>query len=224
MYYLITDQDNKTFRDVIWGENVSHEEDNSNYQFYVYKNLETAKYMYPSYEGTKNPKFWQVESEDLTSSPDDFRLRFRKITTIKEEVVELPSNSKRIIFGILCAMNLVLNPLFRDWAINYLEGTDTTKETAHKISQEITSQIATDIPVEHEYICCVHAVLASVMLEDAALFAANAAHRAYHDSVDWTEYEEENRAEITNLPPIDLEQMAIIANTVPAIDIAQMLK
>lgn len=112
-------------------------------------------------------------------------------------------------------MNLVLNPLFREWALKYLKGEDQTKETAHTMNEMLTTQFAksqrgTKIPKEHQYIDCCYAVLASVMLDDPALFAANAAHKAYHDSLEFTE-------------PLDLEQTAQIVNALTASDIASLL-
>lgn len=209
MFYLITDQDNKTWRDIQWGENVAHEEENFNYHFIVYNAPQVATYMYPCYEGIKNPKLWLAAGENMTRD-EGFRSQFAKLTTTKEFVVSLPTDEQRITFGILCAMNLVLNPIFRDWALKYLKGDDQTKATAHSVNEKLIAQLTQDVPKQHEYIACTHAVLASVMLDDPSLFAANAAHRAYHDSTELVE-------------PLNLEQTAQIVNMLPAAEIASIL-
>lgn len=210
MFYLLVDQDNKTWRDTQWGENITHEEENDNYHFVVYNSPQAACYMYPCYEGTRNPKIWTATGENLNRD-DGFRSKFAKLTTISELPITLPTNEQRITFGILCAMNLVLNPLFRDWALAYLKGDDQTKETAHEVNSQLVAQQGTGIPEEYEYIDCCHAVLASVMLDDPALFAANAAHRAYHDSFE------------LNIP-LSLEEVAQIVDVVSMKDIATLLE
>ena len=209
MFYLITDQDNKTWRDIQWGDNVTHEEENSNYHFVVYNSPQVACYMYPCYEGTKNPKLWTAAGEHLTRD-EGLRSKFAKLTTVNELPITLPTIEQRVTFGILCAMNLVLNPLFREWALKYLRGEDQTKESAHTVNEKLIAQLGTTVPREHEYTACCHAVLASVMLDDPALFAANAAHRAYHDSLELAE-------------PLSLEQTAQIVKMVSAVDIANLL-
>lgn len=165
--------------------------------------------MYPCYEGTKNPKLWTAAGEHLTRD-DGFRSKFAKLTIVNEFPITLPTNDQRITFGILCAMNLVLNPLFRAWALKYLRGEDCTKESAHAVNEKLIAQLGTSVPREHEYTDCCHAVLASVMLDDPAVFAANAAHRAYHDSLELPE-------------ALNLEQTAQIVNVVSASDIASLL-
>ena len=209
MFYLITDQENKSWRDIQWGENVTHEEENSNYHFSVYHSPQVACYMYPCYEGIKNPKLW-IASGENPNRDEGLRSKFSKLTTIKEFVVSLPTDDQRITFGILCAMNLVVNPLFRNWAKAYLLGEDQTKETAQKVSNQLVTQIGEPMPVEYEYVSCTHAVLASVLLDDPALFAANAAHRAYYDSLELPE-------------ALNLDQVAQITNMLPGNEIATIL-
>lgn len=209
MFYLITDQENKTWRDIQWGENVTHEEENFNYHFWVYNSPQVAAYMYPCYEGTKNPKLWTAAGQHCTRD-DKIRTLFSRLTSVKQLPMTFPTDEQRINFGILCAMNLVLNPLFRDWALKYLRGEDQTKETAKVVEEKLVAQMGTPVPRSHEYIGCTFAVLASVMLDDPALFAANAAHRAYHDSLELTE-------------PLNLDQTAQIVNMLPAAEIANLL-
>jgi hypothetical protein len=207
MFYLITDQDNKTWRNIQWGENITHEEENSNYHFIVYNSPLVASYMNPCYEGIKNPKLWTANAENL-SRDDGFRSKFAKLTTISEHQIELPTNEQRINFGILCALNVAKYQPFNDWAFKYLRGEDQSKESAQKLNDELIAKL--DAEAEEDYTACCFAVLASVTLEDS-VFAANAAHRAYHDSLDFAE-------------PINLDQVAQITNMVSAKDIANLLE
>lgn len=159
--------------------------------------------------GNQESETLDCGGEHLTRD-EGFRSKFAKLTTVNELPITLPTTEQRVTFGILCAMNLVLNPVFREWAIKYLRGEDQTKESAHAVNEKLIAQMGTPVPREHEYVSCCHAVLASVMLDDPALFAANAAHRAYHDSLDLAE-------------ALSLEQTAQIVNMVSAVDIANLL-
>lgn len=213
MFYLITDENNKTWRDIQWGENVTHEEENPNYHFVVYNSPQVARYMYPCYEGIKNPKIWIASGENpnairgFPQKLDGFRSNFSKLTTISEFSVELPTNEQRINFAILCAMNVAQYNPFTDWALKYLRGEDQTKESAQNLNDKLIAKL--DVEAPEDYTDCCFAVLAYVTLGDP-VFAANAAHRAYHDS---TEFEE----------PLNLDQMAQIANMISAEDIAALL-
>ena len=208
MFYLITDQENKTWGDVQWGENISHEQENDNYHFVVFNSPETARYLYPSCEGTKNPKIWNASGENMSRN-DGFRTRFAKLTTISELAFSLPTNEQRINFGILCALNVMLYEPFKTWALKYLRGEDQTKESAQAMNDEILAKIDSSDPKE-DYSDSCFAVLASVMLDEPAIFSANAAHRAYHDSLEC-------------IQPLNLEQIAEIVNMMSAKDIAELL-
>lgn len=225
MIYL-TNQDNTDWKGTLWGENITHTEENPNYQFMAYKSLDVAAYMYPCYEGIKEPKFWECTGEGETPY-EILRGRFKKLTTLKEvhlmefetfnaetnelKINKFPTNEQRITFGILCSLNLVLNPIFREWAVKYLNGTDPTKQSAQDCSEKLSESVLDEkTPPEHQYITCALAALGSVMLDDPALFAANAAHRAFHDSLELTE-------------PLNLEQTAMIVNMMPRSEIVQIL-
>lgn len=209
MYYLITDQDNKTWRDIQWGEGVTNEDENINYHFAVYHGPQTASYMYPCYDGIKEPKLWLAAGRGLSKN-EGLRSYYQQLTTTKEFAITWPTQEQRITFGILCAMNLVMHPDFREWAKKYLKGEDQSKESAHALNEKLLKEMGTNLPKEREYIACCHAVLSSVLLQDPALFAANAGHRAYHDSLELTQ-------------PLNLEQTAQIVNMLPAADIASIL-
>lgn len=208
MFYLITDQENKTWGDVQWGENITNEQENENYYFVVYNSPETARYMFPSCEGIKNPKIWKCTGDNITKT-EGFRTRFSKLTTIEELPFSLPTNEQKINFGILSSLNVVLYQPFKDWALDYLKGENTTKEIAQAMNARILARIDASDPRE-EFTDSCFAVLASVMLDDPDLFSANAAYRAYHDS---TELEK----------PLDLEQIAEIVNNMSAKEIAELL-
>lgn len=248
MFYLITNQENHSWRNILWQENTTNEDDNPNYYFSVYKSLQVAKYMYPAYEGyligKEGPKIWEAHAENPTQE-DGIRAKFPKLTTIKELTLNLPTKEQRITFGILCSLNLVQNPIYREWAINYLleidQSKETTQETIDELQNEEEKKKALEKleeikkkslekveevrkavwddrvmeegvyaePDEMDRDSCTHAVFASILI-DPVCFSANAAHRAYHDSLSFKE-------------ELNLQQIAEIVDMLPPKDIAEML-
>lgn len=204
----MTNQNNQTWRNIQWGENITNQEDNPNFHFKCYDDLSIATYMYPAYEGYENPHIWEAIGEGESRSQTGFCNKYAKLTTLKEIQYQNPTIEQRITLAILCSLNLVLNPLFRKWGIDYLRKIDQTPETAHKLSEELTKQ--ENLPLEHQYIDCTFATLAAVMLSEKEQFAANAIHRAYFDGIDLEQ-------------PLDLTQMADIVNSLEPEQIADFL-
>lgn len=216
MLYLVTDQENKTWRNILWGGNITHEESNSNYHFAAYNSPLVASFMYPTYDGIAYnpavpPKIWEAIGEGESHDQGGFRNKYAKLTTTVEVAFQNPTIDQRMNFALLCAMSLILNPIFRTWAINYLRGTDQTKETAHVVSEALSDQATQeDLPPGHEYYDCAFPALAAVMLNEPAEFCANTAHRAYFDALD------------RNIP-LDLDHMARIACMIAGPEIAMVL-
>ena len=208
MYYLITNQNDMTWRDRLWGPDVTHEVTNFNYYFEVYDHIPTALFMQPAYEDIKNPKIWEcsIDNPNKTS----FITMAPKVTTHK--TVDFPEITKqqRITFAILCCLQIVQNPIFREWALNYLNSIDTSEESAKKTQEKLMAQMGSEeIPEEHDYISCAHACLEAVFKDDVQNAAANSAHRAFYDS--------------PHQDRINLQQLAEIALTVSPKDIAELL-
>ena len=212
MFYLITDQDNKSWREVQWAENVTHEEENPNYHFTVYNSPQTAVYMYPSYERTIiNPKLWECSATNPSRS-EGFRSKFPKLTSLREFNIAMPTNEQRITFSILCCLNTVTNPFFKEWSIKYLKGEDQTPESAFKMNEKLLSYLDTTWAgtPSHEYTNCCHAILTAIAINEPLILPASAAQRAYYDSLEFTQ-------------ELNLEQTAQIVNIMPAAEIAALL-
>ena len=205
MPYLVTDQKDQSWRGVQWGPNISHEETNPNHYFGVYKDLNTALFMYPYHEDITEPKFWSISE---SSDPKQYRSEIPKATTLEPVSVHLPTNEQRINFAILTCLFLISNKTFRDWAKAYLLGeqADDPITVGNKLKESITVD---GNPTQDDYFSCAHACLNSVMVENPNFFVAASAHRAFCDSP-------EN-------DPIDLAQIATIALSVSRKDIAQMI-
>jgi hypothetical protein len=178
MLYLVTDENNKTIQHQ-WGENITHEESNPNYLFNTYDDPHLAHFLFPAYDTFIQPKLWECHGEQEVNATD-IRLKFRKLTTLKEIDIPLPTKQQRINFAILIGLNLVLNQDFKNWAVNYLNETDQSKEAAYALSEKINYQsLRSD-----DYLNCVHPILGAILLDDETFFSAMTAHRAWFDSLE----------------------------------------
>lgn len=177
MHYLVTDQNDQSWRGVQWGPNVTNEETNPNYFFGVYNSLNTAVFMYSFHEDFTQPKFWEADAH----GSKEYRSEVSRATTLQPITPVYPTKEQRINFAILCCLNLVQNPVFLDWAKKYLAGEEAPNpETVG--AKMLDLQFKDTDPVEYDYISCAHACLNAVMMEKPDFFVASCAHRAYHDS------------------------------------------
>jgi len=199
--YLITDSDNKTWRGEQWDVNVTHTESNDNYHFFVYPNPLTALFMYPTYEiDINNPILWKGKGEDI-SREWGIRNSYGKFTTLEKIEATFPTEEQSMIFGFINALAVARHKTFNDWALKFLKKEDETLESANKMLDNI---------VFEDNCSCAHALVGGIEKKDFHRYAAYASHRAWHDSLD-------------QRVPIDLEQAAQIALTVPLNDIIQIL-
>lgn len=204
MFYLVTNENNENWQNVSWGENVTHEENNPNYYFVTYDDPHVAAYMYPLSEITNQPKFWTVEqqSEKIECG---YQFLFEKITTLKEFTVSLPTPDQKITFGMLCSMMLVKNKEYREWAINYLNGSDKSKESALLLEKKLKELILS----KEVYLHPCFAVISSICEDES--YAIKAAHKSYMDAIDAS-------------TPIDLKQIAQIVNSLTPLEISETLQ
>ena len=181
MFYLITDSNNKTWRDVTWEENITHEQnDNPNYLFSVYDDPILAHMMNSAYEGFKNPNIWLAEGEVTNSF--EFRYECSKLTAKKQIQVNVPTDDQRIAFAILCSIQIVSNPIYKEWAKNYLSGNDRTKEKAESVMRELQEiKLGEAKNRQDEYVSCAIVSIMSITT-DPWTFSAKTAHRAFYDS------------------------------------------
>jgi hypothetical protein len=199
--YLITDSENKTWRGEQWDINVTHTEGNDNYHFFAYTNPLTALFMYPAYEGDiNNPQLWKGKGEEL-SKDWGIRCGYGKFTTLEKLEVTFPTEEQSMIFGFINALAVARNKTFNDWALKFLKKEDESLETANKMLDDIMGEDSCG---------CAFALVGGMEKKDFHRYGAYASHRAWHDSLD-------------QRLPVDLEQAAQVALTLPLEDIVQIL-
>lgn len=192
MRYLITDENNKSWRGETWGENVSHKETNSNYFFWTWKNPWVAAFLLPTQcRDLQKPRLWTCECADLSeidygsvSHDYGYCRRYPWVKTIKEQEMWQPSNEQCITFAILCTWSLTENPLVLAWMRNWLLDIDRSPETAKKVRDSLTNEMCQSFRTYKKYYTeSAYALTQSVVEpEQTAFYSANSAYRAYSDS------------------------------------------
>jgi len=201
MRYFITDQENKDWLGRLWGEQITHHEENPNYYFFTCDNPLVTLFMNPAYDQYQTPKLWLAEPTG-DQAQVDFRYISTSLTTIRTISQTIPTIDQYITFGLVCALNVIANKTFTTWALNWLNNKDRSPETAKQVTENLLQEMLID------KISSSHAALASVT-NQSILYAACTAHRAYHDS-------------LTN-DPLDLNQIATIVIMLPPEEIGVML-
>lgn len=213
MFYLITNHKNETWRDVTWGENVTHSETNTNYFFEVFKSPILAAYLAPrqiSQYQESNCRIW------LASGAGKFinwglSAQFETLTAVKDINFKFPDTENRRVCAILAAMNLIVDADFTEWSINYLSGKDKSVETAEKVYAAIKEKFnSVDSIEEQMHFASAHGIFAGLLKNNPDFFNACAIYKAHFDSID-------------RGIPLNTEGIAKIAYELPPEEIVGML-
>jgi hypothetical protein len=207
--YLITNKENLS-QQFTWSENSHNKSLNENFDFKIYKSLKVACFMHAIYDGFKDPNIWLCQS--YNEKDIGYLLSCNELISLKNIEFELPSQEQRINFAILCVLNVVKNPIFVDWAKLYLGNLDRTKEKAETTKKQLLSQLGTTESYYQEHCSSAITFLTGIIEEEYLFSTAATAHRAFHDSFDFSELK------------LDLEKMAAIASMLDSEQIYQFVK
>ena len=140
LVYKLTDQDGRTYNNTQWGENVTHETDGegplcTKGWLHFYSSPELAILMNPVHVDFTNPKMWLAKAEGIFK--DDFGRKggCTKLTTLYEIPVPVITETQKIAFGILCALEVFDDKEFQKWANNWLKNKDRTEEAAYVVAK-----------------------------------------------------------------------------------------
>lgn len=214
MLYLITNHKNETWRDVAWGENVTHSETNTNYFFEVFKSPILAAYLAPrqiSQFKENECKIWLASGEGKSINWG-LSSQFETLTTIKDINFVFPSTENRRTCAILAAMNLIADEDFQNWAIDYLSGKDKSIETAEKVYAAIKEKFnSVDSVEEQMHFASAHGIFAGLLKNNPDFFNACAIYKAHYDSIDrGITFNVEEIAKIAyELPPEEIVGMLV---------------
>jgi hypothetical protein len=135
--YKLTNQDNTTRNNTLWGEGVTHETDGSGELcgpgwLHFYHTPELAVMMNPAHADIEKPKLWECEAEGQFLDDHGLKGGCTKLTTLREIPLPDVTLEQRIRFGILCAQKAFggKSELWDEWATGWLSGSDRSLESA----------------------------------------------------------------------------------------------
>ena len=180
-YYLVTNENNVTFPQKTIEINQSYTEQNPNYVFQLYKDLHTAKFIQPTLEGIQNPKFWLVKAHGIRKR-NILRDSFSSCSIIKEEDPTLPTDEQYFNFAAIMCANYVVNKVFTQWLLDYLEGKDKSPDTANAMIEKMRLQSYMDIPLEESYLAPTYALFNSIITQDFKKHCSISAYKMISDA------------------------------------------
>ena len=120
----------------LWGEGISHTASGEGELcsaagwLHAYSHPLLAVLLNPIHANIKNPKLWEAYGSGLKKSDHGLKLGFTKLTTKKEIALPVITDTQKIAFAILCALEVCKEPRFVTWANNWLSGKDRTADAA----------------------------------------------------------------------------------------------
>jgi hypothetical protein len=135
--YKLTNQNNMTHNNTLWGENVTHETDGSGELcgpgwLHFYHSAELAVMMNPIHADIENPKLWECEAEGQLKDDRGLKGGCTRLTTIREIPLPKITPEQRIRVGILCARKAFggKSEAWDRWAEGWLSGSDRSLASA----------------------------------------------------------------------------------------------
>lgn len=146
--YKLTDKNYLTrageLNETKWGEGVTHKATGEGTKLctsdviHAYTSPLLAVLMNPVHADIKDPILWEAEGEIIAAASD--KVGVKELTTIR--IIPLPkiTQTQKIAFGILAALEVYEEESFKLWAENWLSGRDRSSESARKV--ELAAQAA----------------------------------------------------------------------------------
>lgn len=181
-YYLTTDENDISFPNRKWTNDIEYEESNSNYIFFLYKDLNVAKFITPTLEAYNNPHFWIVTPNDKYNS-GIIRDSFTKCKAINAVDSTMPTTEQYFNFAALLCANYIKNKDFMSWMIKYLKNEDRSTATIVNLSEKFLC-LDENLPLDETYIAPCHAMLKAVMNENNSKYFSHSAYKMICDAPD----------------------------------------
>lgn len=136
----LTDENDQTYGDTVWGENVTHTA--SGYGglcaegwIHYYDDPLLAVLLNPIHANFKSPHLWGVEVNGRTKKDHGLKFGTTSLTTIKRIPLPKITLEQKVIFGILCAMEVYHEEEFQRWGEHWIDGSDRSAEAAKAVAE-----------------------------------------------------------------------------------------
>jgi hypothetical protein len=134
--YKLTDQNNKTHNETLWGPGVKRKATGKRYELcsdgliHAYEDPLLAVFISPLHVNYSNPKLWKAKTTCKKIVRDGTKVGVKSLTTLHEIPLPIVTTTQRIAFGILCAKKVCSDTKWNKWADKWLSGEDRSKESA----------------------------------------------------------------------------------------------
>jgi hypothetical protein len=134
--YKLTDQNNKTHNETLWGPGVKRKATGKRYELcsdgliHAYEDPLLAVFISPLHVNYSNPKLWKAKTTCKKIVRDGTKVGVKSLTTIHEIPLPVVTLTQRIAFGILCAKKVCSDTKWNKWADKWLSGEDRSVESA----------------------------------------------------------------------------------------------
>ena len=135
LVYKLTDENDQSYGGTQWGENVTHEAIGSGMEFcsgdliHVYSHPLLAVLLNVIHANFRTPHLWKAEAE-VVASDYGVKLGVKQCTTLMRITPPEVTLEQRLIFGIICALEVSEDVVWQRWAKGWLDGTDRTLQAA----------------------------------------------------------------------------------------------
>ena len=131
----LTDENDQTKNNTQWGENITHTANGegelcSKGWIHYYDSPLLAVLLNPIHGNFQNPNLWEIKVEGKIKNDKGLKYGATSVTTIKKIPLPEITLEQKIIFGILCAMEVYKNDKFYEWGNHWIDGTDRSKKSA----------------------------------------------------------------------------------------------
>ena len=132
--YKLTDQEGRTKNNTQWGDGVTHTAPGtgdlcSSGWLHAYTDPLLAILLNPGHANISEPRLWEVEGE-VGATDHGLKVGCTSMTTVREIPVPVITIEQRILFSILCALEVCQDEKFKTWADRWMSGEDRSKEAS----------------------------------------------------------------------------------------------
>ena len=134
LLYKLTDKNCCTYNGTSWGVNVTHEGTSEGELcgpgwIHAYTDPRLAVLFNPIHAAFSKPRLWEAKGK-VGKEDRGLKVGCKKLTTLKEIPLPEITNSQRVLFAILCALEVCLDGAFIKWANDWLSGVDRSAYAA----------------------------------------------------------------------------------------------
>jgi hypothetical protein len=128
--YKLTDQNNKTHNETLWGPGVKRKATGKGYELcsdgliHAYEDPLLAVFISPLHVNCTYSKLWKAKTTCKKIVRDGTKVGVKSLTTLHEIPLPIVTTTQRVAFGILCAKKICSDPTWNEWANKWLSGED----------------------------------------------------------------------------------------------------